>query len=332
MRIVLYTDNTLPLSIAPLCKLLNSICKEIEFSPGVERLRIEVPQILFETIYTSLPKRLLKEAKGYDFAVMATSVPYENNYFFEATGNLMLVSFSSWNLYTDLPVTNGFVYFIATILASLLGIDEMHYQNTGCISDFLQDKTGVDVGMRAAFICGKCRDMYTGEPALLQDVESILNMLSTTSRSNKDVLSIEPVNVDSGESSFDVFLCHNSEDKPQVREVNKALQAAGIVTWFDEEQLSPGMLWQAELENQIGKVKNACVFVGANGRGPWQDMEIRAFLSEFVNRGSSVIPVILPDAPEIPNLPIFLKQMTWVDLRRDYDNEILKLVAALRRK
>jgi hypothetical protein len=92
------------------------------------------------------------------------------------------------------------------------------------------------------------------------------------------------------------------------------------------------MLWQAELENQIGKVKNACVFVGANGRGPWQDMEIRAFLSEFVNRGSSVIPVILPGAPEIPNLPIFLKQMTWVDLRRDYDNEILKLIAALRRK
>jgi hypothetical protein len=154
-------------------------------------------------------------------------------------------------------------------------------------------------------------------------------LLSSASRSGKDVLSLEPVSISPQDITFDVFLCHNSEDKELIREINKALQSAGVITWLDEEQLKPGQLWQAELEEQIGKIKNACVFVGKNSRGPWQDFEIRAFLNEFVNRGGAVIPVILPDASEIPHLPIFLKQMMWVDLRKDYEKSLLKLIGAL---
>ena len=55
---------------------------------------------------------------------------------------------------------------------------------------------------------------------------------------------------------------------------------------------------------------SAIVFIGKNGFGPWRQSEIRAFLSEFVNRDCPVIPVILPDAETIPELPIFLRQMT----------------------
>jgi hypothetical protein len=329
MRVILHTDNTLPLPIEPLCKMLNSICKEIEFIAGSEKLRIDVPQILSESIYLCLPKRLLEEAKVYDLAFLSTNVPYENNYFCEIDWNPKILSFNSWNMYTDLPVTNGLFYFIAKILAGVLKVGEMHEENSGCLNDFLWDKRGVDVGMRAAFICGRCRTNYVGKPELLRDIENILNLLSSASRSGKDVLSLEPVSISPQDISFDVFLCHNSEDKELIREINKALQSAGVITWLDEEQLKPGQLWQAELEEQIGKIKNACVFVGKNSRGPWQDFEIRAFLNEFVNRGGAVIPVILPDASEIPNLPIFLKQMMWVDLRKDYEKSLLKLIGAL---
>jgi SAM-dependent methyltransferase len=231
-------------------------------------------------------------------------------------------------MYTDLPVTNGLFFFIAKILADVLEVGETHSENSGCLNDFLSDKRGVDVGMRAAFICGRCRTNYAGKLELLRDIENILNLLSNASRSSKDVLSIEPISISPKDISFDVFLCHNSDDKELIREINKALQSGGVVTWLDEEQLRPGQLWQAELEKQIGKIRNACVFVGKNNRGPWQDFEIRAFLNEFVNRGGAVIPVILPDASEIPDLPIFLKQMMWVDLRKDYDKSLLKLIGA----
>jgi hypothetical protein len=85
--------------------------------------------------------------------------------------------------------------------------------------------------------------------------------------------------------------------------------------WFDEEHLAPGTAWQDELQTTIPKIRTVAVIVGPNGKGPWQDMELRAFLSEFANRGCRVIPVILADAPSVPELPLFLQQFTWVDFR-----------------
>jgi len=55
--------------------------------------------------------------------------------------------------------------------------------------------------------------------------------------------------------------------------------------------------------------------VGGAGVGPWQEQELNAFLREFVARRSPVIPVLLPDAPATPKLPVFLRAMTWVDFR-----------------
>src|SRR5205823_2473606 len=118
-------------------------------------------------------------------------------------------------------------------------------------------------------------------------------------------------------------------DKDAIRAVNGELKAGGVRTWLDEEQLKPGSVWQVELEKQIGEVRAVCVFVGPNGRGPWQDMEVRAFLSEFVRRECPVIPVLLEGAPTAPDLPIFLKQMMWVDLRTDREGHLRRLIKAL---
>ncbi|TEU22236.1 MAG: TIR domain-containing protein [Anaerolineales bacterium] len=116
---------------------------------------------------------------------------------------------------------------------------------------------------------------------------------------------------------FDVFLCHNSADKPAVKEIGERLKKRGILPWLDEWELQPGLPWQRLLEEQIAKIKSAAVFVGKDGIGPWHRMELEAFLREFVDRGCPVIPVLLPDAPQKPQLPIFLKGMTWVDFRKE---------------
>jgi hypothetical protein len=125
---------------------------------------------------------------------------------------------------------------------------------------------------------------------------------------------------------FDVFLCHNAADKPVVRWTARRLQERGIRPWLDENELPPGQPWQEELERQIGSIRAAAVFVGPNGIGPWQNQEIRAFLGEFIARRCPVIPVLLPGA-EIPAaLPLFLRGMTWVDLRKKAPAEIERLI------
>ena len=115
---------------------------------------------------------------------------------------------------------------------------------------------------------------------------------------------------------FHVFLSHNSKDKPTVRQLARALQARGLKVWLDEWEMVPGRPWQEALEAVIQTIQTAAVLVGKDGLGPWQDSEMSACLSEFVDRHLPVIPVLLPGAPVKPRLPLFLRSFTWVDLRR----------------
>ncbi|MEH1901449.1 MAG: GUN4 domain-containing protein [Nostoc sp.] len=121
----------------------------------------------------------------------------------------------------------------------------------------------------------------------------------------------------SDEDQYDVFLCHNSKDKPEVIEIAHELTRQGIKPWLDKWALRPGLAWQSLLEEQIENIKSAAVFVGSSGLGPWQSTEMRAFLNEFVERGCPVIPVLLRNTPQQPKLPIFLRNHTWVDFRTD---------------
>ncbi|MCP4655795.1 MAG: toll/interleukin-1 receptor domain-containing protein, partial [bacterium] len=114
---------------------------------------------------------------------------------------------------------------------------------------------------------------------------------------------------------FDVFLSHNSRDKPAVRQLGEALGQRGLRVWLDEWELVPGQPWQEALEEIIATTQAAAVLVGKDGLGPWQEPEMRGCISEFVARKLPVIPVLLLGAPGEPELPIFLKQFTWVDLR-----------------
>lgn len=127
-------------------------------------------------------------------------------------------------------------------------------------------------------------------------------------------------------AEFDVFLCHNWADKASVRRIADRLEEQGILPWLDERELPPGQPWQQLLEKQIARIRSAAVFVGAAGVGPWQEQELYGFLREFVSRRSPVIPVLLPDAPDKPELPIFLKAMTWVDFRLQDPEPLSRLI------
>ena len=125
--------------------------------------------------------------------------------------------------------------------------------------------------------------------------------------------------------NFDVFLSHNSKDKKTVRQLAEALKKRGLSVWLDEWELVPGRPWQDALEQIVATTKAAAVLVAEDCIGPWQDREMRICLNEFVRRSLPVIPV-LPGAPTEPELPMFLKQFAWVDLRSGLTKEGLDLL------
>ena len=56
-----------------------------------------------------------------------------------------------------------------------------------------------------------------------------------------------------------IFLCHASEDKPQVVELYHKLKSAGYYPWLDQEDLLPGQNWRQEIKKVIGNPYNLIV-------------------------------------------------------------------------
>lgn len=128
---------------------------------------------------------------------------------------------------------------------------------------------------------------------------------------------------------FDVFLSHNSVDKPAVLTLGTALKQRGLSVWLDEWELRPGLPWQDALEEIVGGCKAAMVCVGGSGVGPWEEPEMRALLRRFVSEKKignivPIIPVLLPGAPPAVKLPPFLEDFTFVDLRGGLTAKALK--------
>lgn len=124
---------------------------------------------------------------------------------------------------------------------------------------------------------------------------------------------------------FDVFLCHNDQDKPIVKSIGEQLKEQGIYPWLDEWELQLGRPWESLLEEQKTQIKSAAVFVGREG-SPWQHQELDTILRGFVARGCQVIPVLLPDVAQMPKLPEFLGSRPWVDFRKQDPDPLGRLI------
>src|SRR5262249_15491349 len=127
-----------------------------------------------------------------------------------------------------------------------------------------------------------------------------------------------------GGRDHDVFLCHNSVDKPAVRRIrSRLLKEFGVLAWLDESELRPGMRWERTISERMRTIRAFAGIIGPNGPGPWQDDEVDEALQQAVNRGCPVIPVVLKDCKDVPKLPAYLetlKRFTWVDFRKTRPN------------
>lgn len=342
MKIRLFKDDTLELNLDALCQHLNRVAPALSFSLGKTRFAINEGEVQTPSTYSALDHRISKESSGDDRVILFTAKPYDNNYFWDSYDNKSIVSLFAWEHLTSLPRNNGAAFLICALLVRSLEIGVRHQENTGCVNDFWEDKTGIDLGMRSGYLCHRCVKTFEARLAseaiehwndtsqrldkrqVLEGVQAILDDVSSASRAGADVT--EFWSREEGQAAFDVFVCHNSRDKEAVRSMNRRLLDAGLKTWFDEDQLPPGRPWQDLLEEQIQSVKAAAVMVGSTGVGPWQDVELRAFIAEFVRRQCPVIPVILDDCENVPKLPLFLNQFTWVDFRRATPDPFVRLL------
>jgi formylglycine-generating enzyme required for sulfatase activity/energy-coupling factor transporter ATP-binding protein EcfA2 len=123
---------------------------------------------------------------------------------------------------------------------------------------------------------------------------------------------------------FDVFLSHNSKDKPVIREIARLLREQGLRPWLDEEQLIGGERWQDALARGVRDSATCAMFIGPNNLGNWQEEELDLVRNRAAtSREYRLTPVLLPgltDPFDASLIPPFLNSRTWVDLRHGVDD------------
>lgn len=147
---------------------------------------------------------------------------------------------------------------------------------------------------------------------------AVMEAQSEEGRARQQRLTVYPRRLELAQ--YHTFLCHNSQDKPAVRQLKQKLADWGIVSWIDEDGLLAGDRWVPALETVIDKTSTALVILGPRRMGRWQQMEYAALLdravSESENKGRRLrlIPVLLPGA-KATGLPAFLRGAHRVDFR-----------------
>ncbi|MEH2452019.1 toll/interleukin-1 receptor domain-containing protein [Nostoc sp.] len=123
---------------------------------------------------------------------------------------------------------------------------------------------------------------------------------------------------------YDVFLAHNSNDKPQIQKNQAKLEDDyKLKTWIDIKGIRGGELITEKIESAIKRSKTIAIFFGQHGEGNWQSGEIAVAIARCFEKEVIVIPVLLPGFQE-ENLPLFVRIFRWVKFKNIEDTEAIE--------
>jgi hypothetical protein len=111
-----------------------------------------------------------------------------------------------------------------------------------------------------------------------------------------------------------------------VLQIAQGLKEKKIRSWLDIAALRPGDVWLDVIAQVIAKVKCAVVFIGPSQLGPFEKVEIRALVRQFVTGGVRVIPAVLRGAEGEPQWSMFLEDFHRVDFRVAQPDPMAELV------
>jgi hypothetical protein len=132
----------------------------------------------------------------------------------------------------------------------------------------------------------------------------------------------------SDQFSYDVFLSHNSQDRPRVRRLAEALRAAGLRVWFDEWVIQPGDDIYLAIERglEASRTLLLCLSPAALG-SDWVTLERGTGLfRDPLNTERRFIPLLLADC----KLPDTLRRYKYVDYRDETEDAFAQVLASCR--
>lgn len=125
-----------------------------------------------------------------------------------------------------------------------------------------------------------------------------------------------------------VFLAYSHKDKDFVDKLVEDLRHRGLRVWYDVEQIRPGDRIVEKLRDGLSTSGYMLAILSrASVVSPWATKEIEMAMSrELEGKWPRVIPVLVGDV----ELPAFLSQKMYVDLRENYEDGLAQVANTIR--
>lgn len=151
----------------------------------------------------------------------------------------------------------------------------------------------------------------------------------------------ELINIDTNntflDKQYDVFISHASEDKEDfVEPLARALQEAGISTWYDSDQIGWGQSIRQSIDKGLINSRFCLVILSPSFlKKYWTNYELNGiFQKDAVSKGSLILPIwhnVTRDEIQEKNLTLtdMLAMNTAIDSTEDIVGALKELVDAL---
>lgn len=116
---------------------------------------------------------------------------------------------------------------------------------------------------------------------------------------------------------YDVFISYSSPDRAAVGEIVRALETAGLRTWFDQKDAKGEFI--DKIASGLKHSRAYALFVGPHGLGKWTKEELRIATKRKVEDDSyCYFAVLLPGLPDnfnLDDISPYIATPTWIDFR-----------------
>lgn len=129
------------------------------------------------------------------------------------------------------------------------------------------------------------------------------------------------------EFTFDVFLSHNSKDKPRVRKLAERLRDDGVRVWYDEWEIQSGDVIFQKVEAGMEDARSLVLIMSPHAFGSdWVGLERTTVMHrDPMNKERRFIPLLLEDC----DMPDTIRRLRYVDWRTESDEEYARLVRTI---
>jgi hypothetical protein len=141
---------------------------------------------------------------------------------------------------------------------------------------------------------------------------------------------VETIKLKPQNREFGIFLSHSSMDGEKAQNIAEALKALKYPVWYSEWAIEPGQSIVEKINEALDRNDTLIVLLSKHSvASEWVKRELNtALMSQLSGEAVTVLPILIEDC----NIPATLRNIKYIDMRKDFQAGVIQLLVFLKER